>query len=230
VQTIIIALNATVGKNYFWLTVLSSVPKIHLKTLIALVFLVMLLVQHAMVLAMVSVLLAKMGFILIILQLARLVISLVGHALVQDNTTAFHVQRGTICLEVLHASENALMATIRIQIHGLVFLVQAIAENVIRRMFVWAAKSVIINHFHLLLKVYCVVNATKIVNNAIPVSQLIALNAILAFIFSILLVFWHALKAIVLLIVSASNATTLIVQSVTPIISHNALFAFKDMC
>jgi len=115
---------------------LSRVPKTALKTLTALAILVMLLVQHATVLAMESVLLVKMGFILIILQLARLVNYLVGHALAQDNTTAFHAQRGTICLEVRRAFESALMVTIRMLIHGLVFLAIVIVENAIRKMFV----------------------------------------------------------------------------------------------
>ena len=96
----------------------------------------MLLVQPAMVLAMQSVLLAKMDFILIILRLARHVTYLVGHALAQDNTTVFHAQRGTICLEVRRASVNALMATIRMLIHGRVFLAIIIVGNVTRRMFV----------------------------------------------------------------------------------------------
>ena len=213
----------------FWQTVLSRVPKTALKTLTALAILVMLLVQHATVLAMESVLLVKMGFILIILQLARLVNYLVGHALAQDNTTAFHAQRGTICLEVRRAFESALMVTIRMLIHGLVFLAIVIVENAIRKMFVWAANRVITNPFPLLLKVYYVANATIVANSATPVSQLIALNAILDFFYSILRAFWHALKSIDLLMVCASNATTLIVQNATRIISHNVMFAFKDM-
>jgi len=189
----------------------------------------MLLVQPAMVLAMQSVLLAKMDFILIILRLARHVTYLVGHALAQDNTTVFHAQRGTICLEVRRASVNALMATIRMLIHGRVFLAIIIVGNVTRRMFVWAAKQVITNPFLLLLKVCYVANATIVAHSVIAVSQQTALNAILGFSYSILPVCWHVLKVIDLLMACVSNAVIVIVQNATRAISHNAMFALKDM-
>jgi len=189
----------------------------------------MLLVQPAMVLAMQSVLLAKMDFILIILRLARHVTYLVGHALAQDNTTVFHAQRGTICLEVRRASVNALMATIPMLIHGRVFLAIIIVGNVTRGMFVWAAKQVITNPTLLLLKVCYVANATIVAHSAIAVSQQTAHNAILGFSYSILPVCWHVLKVIDLLMACVSNAAIVIVQNATRTISHNAMFALKDM-